>query len=77
MAYEKKEGDFTLFSNNRKGSNPKAPDRTGTILIDGEEWEMAGWLKKDKNGNTYLAGNAKPKGEGRRRPRETDNDPDW
>jgi len=78
MAYERKDGDFVLFKNDRK-TNPKAPDYKGTILINGEELELAAWKKEGKNG-TFMAGSAKPKQErGNRRPLgpQTTNDPDW
>lgn len=54
---------FILFVND-KGDNPKRPDRTGKINIDGVEYKLSGWIprdedgkpKKDKNGNPMLRG---------------------
>lgn len=33
-----------LFIND-KGDNPKRPDRTGTINIDGKEYKLSAWIK--------------------------------
>jgi len=39
-----------LFKNDYKNDNPKAPDYKGKINFDGEEKELAAWVKKGKNG---------------------------
>ncbi len=45
MAYEHKDGTFTLFKVKQKKS-PKGPDYTGTGKgLDGSAIEVAGWLK--------------------------------
>lgn len=38
-----------LFINDKKGKD-KAPDRTGTINVNGVDYKLAGWLKEGKNG---------------------------
>jgi hypothetical protein len=40
---------FVLFKND-KGDNPKRPDYTGTINIDGDEYKLAAWIKEGKKG---------------------------
>lgn len=42
-----------LFKNNKKSESH--PDMKGKININGKELEIAGWSKKDKNGNVYLS----------------------
>lgn len=54
------ENTFALFQND-KGDNPNRPDRTGRLNVDGVEYYIDGWLKKDKNGNSYLQGKVKRK----------------
>ena len=54
MAYEKKEGDFSLFPNNRK-TKDNQPDWRGSILINGEERELAAWTKSGSKGS-FLSG---------------------
>jgi hypothetical protein len=65
--YEKKHGDWILFSEDRK-TNPKAPDYRGDILLDGVVYELSGWKRQSKSGVTFLAGNLQPKRERRSRP---------
>ena len=40
---------------NRKKKNNGQPDRTGTCTINGVGYRMAGWIKKDGEGNAYLS----------------------
>jgi uncharacterized protein (DUF736 family) len=49
MAFELKDGQGTLFKNDKKG-NEKAPDYRGEAMIDGVMHKVAGWLKDGKNG---------------------------
>ena len=54
MAYQPKDGDGTLFVNDKKG-NQKAPDRTGYILAHrdirkGEKLNLAGWIQQGSQG---------------------------
>lgn len=50
---------FTLFVNDKKG-NEKAPDRSGTLNVDGVEYYIDGWIRKGKSGQ-FLSGKIKPK----------------
>lgn len=51
MAYERKDGDAVLYKERDK-RNDKAPDWTGTVLIEGVEYRLAMWQKS----GTMLAG---------------------
>ena len=51
-----------LFANPKKTSD-KHPDRTGSINVDGVDYWISGWLKKDKNDKPYLSLSVKPKEE--------------
>lgn len=70
MAYQPKEGSFSLFKNDRKTTDTH-PDYTGTILIEGKEYWISGWRKEGKKG-VYISGqkgklkeqsNFKPRGD--------------
>ncbi len=54
MAYETKDNTGSLFKNNRKERDTH-PDYTGSARIDGHDVWMSAWLKKDKNGNSYMS----------------------
>lgn len=43
-----------MFVNEKRG-NEKAPDRRGEITIQGQKWELAGWLKTSKTGTKFLS----------------------
>lgn len=49
MTFELRDGQGTLFKNDKKG-NEKAPDYRGEAKISGEIWRVAGWLKDGKKG---------------------------
>ena len=59
MAYERKDGDITLFAND-KGGNEKRPDYKGTALIGGAEFEVALWNRVSQKGTSFLSGSIKP-----------------
>lgn len=61
MAYELKDGQGSLFKND-KGDNAKRPDYRGSIKIGGVEYELAAWIKEGNKGK-FMSLNAKPKGE--------------
>ena len=56
MQYDN-EKRFVLFT--KDNANPKAPNYSGTITIDGKEWEMSAWNKTGKNGNNFISGSIK------------------
>ena len=51
-----------LFVNNRKEKETH-PDRTGSLNVEGKDYWISGWLKKDRNGNPYLSLSVRPKEE--------------
>lgn len=54
MAYEQRDMSGSVFVNDRK-ENDKQPDRTGSCMIDGVEYWVNGWMKKDKNGRPWMS----------------------
>jgi uncharacterized protein (DUF736 family) len=62
VSYQQKDGTGALFKNDKDG-NEKRPDYKGTITINGEELDIAGWLRESKNGTKYMSLMAKPKQE--------------
>lgn len=62
MAYEPKDNSGSLFKNDRKETD-NHPDYTGSALIDGTEYWQSAWLKKSKDGKTYMSFSYKPKNE--------------
>ena len=54
MAYEKRPNSGSAFKNNRR-RNDNDPAYTGDCLIDGKEFWINCWPKKDKNGDTWLS----------------------
>ena len=49
-----------IFVNDKKTSD-KHPDRKGSLNVNGEEFWLSGWLKKDKNGNPFMSLAVTPK----------------
>jgi hypothetical protein len=60
MAYEMKEGSFSLFKNNRKEKETH-PDYAGSIMINGKEHYLNAWLKEGKNGKFFSGSVGKEK----------------
>jgi hypothetical protein len=53
MAFEPKDNTGSIWANH--------PDRTGSALIGGRKYWLNGWLKKTKDGKSYLSLSFKPK----------------
>jgi uncharacterized protein (DUF736 family) len=49
-----------LFKNDRKETD-KHPDYKGTINVAEDDYWLSAWLKKDKNGKTYMSLSVQPK----------------
>jgi hypothetical protein len=49
VAYEERDMTGTLWREREKKSE-KHPDYTGTLLIDGTRWRLAGWIKDGAKG---------------------------
>ena len=62
MAYEKKDGDISIFANDKQG-NDKRPDFKGSALIDGKEYDVALWTRQSQTGKKYISGSIKLKQE--------------
>jgi hypothetical protein len=62
MAYELKEGQGSLFKNDRKEADTHA-DYNGSIKIDGREYWLNAWIKNanDPDKKTFMSLSAKPK----------------
>lgn len=54
---------FALFKND-KGDNPKRPDYTGTINVEGIEFSLSAWIREGKKGK-FMSGTVQPKQEAR------------
>lgn len=54
---------FALFKND-KGDNPKRPDYTGTINVDGIEFQLSAWIREGKKGK-FMSGTVQPKRDAR------------
>ena len=54
MAYEQRDLSGSIFKNSRKEKETH-PDLTGTAMIDGKEYWVSGWKKKDRQGDTFVS----------------------
>jgi len=53
MAYQQKEGQGSLFKNDKQ--NDRQPDFKGTIMIKGITYEVAAWSRTSQNGREYIS----------------------
>jgi len=60
MAEYNNENRGALFKNDRKEEDTH-PDYRGNINAAGVDYWIDAWLKKDKNGKTYMSLKVKPK----------------
>lgn len=59
MPYEQREGQGSLFTNDKK-KDEKHPDYKGSILIGGNEYWLSAWIKSGKKGK-FMSLSATPK----------------
>lgn len=52
MAYIPKEGSGSLFKNDRKTTETH-PDYTGSIMVNGKEHYLSGWIKESTKGKFF------------------------
>lgn len=59
MAYEMREGQGSLFKNDKEG-NENRPDYRGEALIGGVVYSLGAWVKQGKSGK-FMSLNIQPK----------------
>ena len=59
MAFQLKDGQGSLFPNDRKTSDSH-PDYKGSVMLNGQEFDLAAWTKKGARGE-FLSLSIKPK----------------
>ena len=64
MSYEHREGSGSLFKNSRKQKNTH-PDYQGECLINGQLYQIGGWIKEGKTGS-WVSLSIQPKREMRK-----------
>lgn len=60
MSYEQKDGRGILFKNRDK-REVNHSDWNGELRLDGKDFWLNGYVKKDRNGNDYISITTKPK----------------
>ncbi len=60
MDYEMREGQGSLFVNDRKETENQ-PDYKGSCLIQGQECWIAGWKKQSAGGKNWMSLSIQPK----------------
>lgn len=60
MAFELKDGQGTLFRNNKKVDGSMQPDYRGELSMNGVLCEIAGWIKEGQKGK-WMSLSVKPK----------------
>lgn len=61
MAWEHREGQFSLFPNKYKEAGDNKPALRGDGMFNGQMVEVALWKKQSQDGNTFYSGQIKPK----------------
>ncbi len=59
MAFDKTNSG-AIFRNDKEG-NPRRPDYTGQINVEGKDYWLSAWIKEDKSGGKFMSLNVKPK----------------
>lgn len=62
MAFVVRDNSGSLFKNDRKDKDTH-PDYTGNGMIDGREYWFSAWIKKDRNGKSFMSLAFNPKEE--------------
>ncbi len=83
MTFQPKPNTGSLFVNKKKVAGDNKPDRTGTVNVGGTMMQIAGWIKKQKDGTPYLSLSIKPvqphtpQANGYQKPQAPMNSDDW
>ena len=64
MAYEYREGQGSLFKNDKQ--NERHPDFKGSIMIKGVMYNISAWSRTSQNGREYISLQAEERAEGDR-----------
>lgn len=65
MSYQQKDGQGSLFKNDRK-EKESHPDYKGSITINGQEFWLSAWIKRGEK--TFMSLSAQPKEARQERP---------
>lgn len=60
MAFEQKDGQGSLWKNDRKEKDTH-PDLTGQIMVEGKMYWISGWAKVHESRGKWLSLSVKPK----------------
>jgi hypothetical protein len=60
MAFTPKDNTGSIWVNDKKEKDTH-PDRTGSIMVNGVEFWISGWLRKTADGKPFLSLSVKPK----------------
>ena len=53
MSYELRDMSGSMFKNKDKEDGDQRPNATGSCMVDGVEYFVSAWTKKDKNGSPW------------------------
>lgn len=53
--YTHREGNGSLFKNERKQQGDRTPDYRGDALVNGQLVEIAAWIKESSSGKKFLS----------------------
>jgi len=68
MAFEQRDMSGSLFKNDKRDSD-NHPNAKGSAMIDGVEYWVSAWTKRDKNGNPWQSLAFTPKDTAQHAPR--------
>ena len=75
MAYELREGQGSIFKQSSKPSE-NSPEYRGTIMVNGDIYELAGWVKQGASGAFLSLREKLKEGEKPKQTKQTDEEED-